>query len=155
MVRPFPLPSPQTLASTRSSTLLLPIILLSIGLEEVIILPNMLLQEVVTMPAMEHLGTMLPMEVQRGTTPHMEVVLKPTTHHMVVVAPKLTMLTMGEARTQLPLLRHTEHQLQHQAIIKRGSVLMSGGLKSIWSLLLHFFQQLCKACRFRPWRCLL
>ena len=81
------------------------------------------------MPAMEHLGTMLPMEVQRGTTPHMEVVLKPTTPLMVVAAPKLTMLTMVEARIQLPLLRHTEHQLQHQAIIKRGSVLMSGDLK--------------------------
>ena len=86
----------------------------------------MLLQEVVTMPAMEHLGTMLPMEVQRGTTPHMEVVLKPTTPLMVVAAPKLTMLTMVEAHIQLPLLQHTEHQLQHQAIIKRGSVLMSG-----------------------------
>ena len=81
------------------------------------------------MPAMEHLGTMPHMEAQKGTTPHMEVVLKRTTHHMVVVAPKLTMLTMVEARTQLPLLRHTEHQLQHQATIRRGSVLMSGDLK--------------------------
>ena len=78
------------------------------------------------MPAMEHLGTMPHMEAQKGTTPHMEVVLKPTTHHMEVAAPKLTMLTMVEAHIQLPLLQHTEHQLQHQAIIKRGSVLMSG-----------------------------
>ena len=81
------------------------------------------------MPAMEHLGTMPHMEAQKGTTSHMEVVLKPTTPLMVVAAPKLTTPTMVEARTQLPLLRHTEHQLQHQAIIKRGSVLMSGDLK--------------------------
>ena len=131
MVKLFLLPSPQTLGSTRFSTLLLPIILLSIGLEEVIILPNMLLQGVVTMPAMEHLDTMRPMvlmqavprmEVPKGTTPRMEVVL--TTPTTPTMAP-----TMVEARTQLPLLRHTEHQLQHQAIIKRGSVLMSGDLK--------------------------
>ena len=62
------------------------------------------------------------MEVPKGTRPHMEVV--PTTPTTPTMAP-----TMVEARTQLPLLRHTEHQLQHQAIIKRGSVLMSGDLK--------------------------
>ena len=83
------------------------------------------------MPAMEHLDTMRPMvlmqavphmEVPKGTTPRMEVVLTtPTTPTMEP--------TMVATRTQLPLPRHTEHQLQHQAIIKRGSVLMSGDLK--------------------------